>query len=182
MNECHFWDCASTVETQISSRYCVDHWGGDDYDNRIDDCPMCGRGKWEQYPVCLDCNSPRVRSSNRPTATDLYEPEFSPDWKEQEGWGFYVYVLALSDRTFYVGHTDNLRARLSEHRDNRTKSTAGRKPELVWFLEVPDRQTATAIEADMKRIRDKNERMLRDLIIGFSDLVKETYVYKVKKT
>ena len=77
-----------------------------------------------------------------------------------------------------MGHTDNLRARLSEHRDGRTKSTAGKKPELVWFLEVPDRKTATFIESDMKRIRDKNERMLRDLIIGFSDLVKETFVYQ----
>jgi len=47
----------------------------------------------------------------------------------------YVYVLkSLKDGKFYVGHTDNLERRLSEHNKGKVTSTKYRCPfELVYY-------------------------------------------------
>jgi predicted GIY-YIG superfamily endonuclease len=60
-----------------------------------------------------------------------------------------------------------------EHREGGTSSTTGRNPRLVWFDMVPTRDEATAVEARLKGIIDRNPREIRKMVIHFSDLLKE---------
>ena len=48
---------------------------------------------------------------------------------------FYVYVLlSMKDKRFYVGYSDNLKRRLSEHIKGKVESTKNRLPiELVYY-------------------------------------------------
>ena len=121
-------------------------------------------------------NSTPYRQSS--TKYNRYIHEASPVKETQEEGSFHVYVLSLSDKTFYVGHTSDLRMRLAEHKSGKAIDTAGKQPQLVWFAEASTRKTAAALEAEIKKLRDENDRRLRRMVIDFSDLVKETYWYK----
>lgn len=48
---------------------------------------------------------------------------------------YYTYVLYSSkDGKHYIGHTDNLKARLAKHNDGKVTSTKPRRPlKLVYF-------------------------------------------------
>ena len=72
--------------------------------------------------------------------------------------------LKLRNGTFYASHTDDLRSRLSEHRDGKVKSIKGFEPQLQYFIELPTREEATSYEADLKKLCDKNPRALRRMI------------------
>ena len=65
---------------------------------------------------------------------------------------FYVYMLECSDGSLYVGHTEDLAARLSAHRGRRYASyTAGRLPVRLVFSEPFDsREEAFAAERQIK--------------------------------
>ena len=71
------------------------------------------------------------------------------------GWSmFWVYVLENPAGSFYVGHTDNLRRRLSEH--NAPSNAEGKYTRkngpwcLVWSEEHPTRASAMARERFIK--------------------------------
>ncbi|MCY4583123.1 MAG: GIY-YIG nuclease family protein [Chloroflexi bacterium] len=81
--------------------------------------------------------------------------------------------MKLSDGKFYAGQTREIRERLDEHRDSKTKSTAGKDPKLVWFTTVNTRNEATKMEAEIKKDIDRNDRQIRRMIIRFRDLLKE---------
>ena len=81
--------------------------------------------------------------------------------------------MKLDGGNFYAGQTRELRERLSEHRDGRVRSTAGRNPKLVWFSTVPSREEATDWEADLKKLVDSNPREIRRMYLSFQDLVRE---------
>ena len=180
-SKCRFWNCEQAIRS--GHTFCYKHYTEAE-DGLIDPCPYCHRGKYVQYDSCLACgsrqsqparnntraSSPSTSRSNRP-----YKPEYSPSWEagDAEAFEFYVYILKLSNNEFYVGQTRDLRIRLSEHRDNKTKSTSGRNPELVWFVSVPTREEATDIESQLKLIRDKNDRLIRRIIMDFQDIIKE---------
>jgi predicted GIY-YIG superfamily endonuclease len=57
-----------------------------------------------------------------------------------EHWVRYVYILKLSDGTFYVGQTTNMAIRLQEHRDGSQAQTKGKNPRLVYFEEFLGRR------------------------------------------
>ena len=64
---------------------------------------------------------------------------------------FHVYLLLCRDGTYYVGHTDELEARLLQHQTSDTGYTATRKPvELVWQGEFESREGALAFEQQIK--------------------------------
>jgi len=86
---------------------------------------------------------------------------------------FFVYILKLDNGDFYVGQTRELRERLSEHRDNKTSSTAGRNPKFQYFEVLPTREAAELREAELKRLKDSNPRQIRRMIIGFQDIIRE---------
>ena len=66
--------------------------------------------------------------------------------------GFWAYMLHCSDRTFYVGHTDDLDVRIAQHLSGEWGGyTAARLPvKLVWCDEFPSRYEALAAERQIK--------------------------------
>ncbi|HSB19715.1 MAG TPA: GIY-YIG nuclease family protein [Anaeromyxobacteraceae bacterium] len=63
---------------------------------------------------------------------------------------FFVYMLRCRNASYYVGHTDDLRVRLIQHRAGTYGGHTSRlRPvELVWFAEVPTR--LEALEGEMR--------------------------------
>jgi predicted GIY-YIG superfamily endonuclease len=173
-NTCGYWKCDKHI--RHDHFLCTEHW---QYwqDRLIDQCPNCHRFKPARYELCLDCKRGRqvapwsstaaIPTQNRPNGS-----EHSDAWKngDREGDQFFVYILKLDDGEFYVGHTNDLRARLSEHRDRKTVSTAGRNPRLGYFEMLPSREAAKAREAELKRVYPRQKRRM---VIDFADLVGE---------
>jgi len=77
---------------------------------------------------------------------------------------FITYILRCSDKSYYVGHTDELDKRLEQHASGLGSGyTATRLPiALVWFEEFPTREEAKAAEAQLK----KWSRRKKDALIG----------------
>jgi predicted GIY-YIG superfamily endonuclease len=75
---------------------------------------------------------------------------------------FFTYILRCSDRSYYVGHTDELERRLTNHETGATPGyTATRRPvKLVWFQEFPTREEAKAAEAQIKKWSRKKKEAL----------------------
>jgi len=76
---------------------------------------------------------------------------------------FFTYMLRCSDKSYYVGHTDNLERRLAEHDTGANGGyTAARRPvHLVWFDESPTREEAKVVEAQLKKwSRRKKEALI----------------------
>ena len=65
---------------------------------------------------------------------------------------FYTYMLKCADGRFYVGHTDNLEARIAGHQSGIVGGyTKSRRPvELVWYQEFATRYEAIAAERQIK--------------------------------
>lgn len=66
---------------------------------------------------------------------------------------FWTYMLHCADRTFYVGHTDDLQARLWQHETGyfETCYTFVRRPlKLVWCADFTTRDDAFAMERRIK--------------------------------
>jgi putative endonuclease len=70
---------------------------------------------------------------------------------------WYVYVLrSARDKKFYIGSTNNLRRRLSEHQQGKNISTAKRLPmELVYFEGHRDLEDAIRREKYFKTTKGK---------------------------
>jgi predicted GIY-YIG superfamily endonuclease len=66
--------------------------------------------------------------------------------------GFWTYMLHCADGSFYVGHTDDLDARIGAHQSGLIEGyTATRRPvTLVWSDEFPSRYEALAAERQIK--------------------------------
>jgi predicted GIY-YIG superfamily endonuclease len=76
---------------------------------------------------------------------------------------FFTYILRCSDRSSYVGHTDELERRPTEHETGATRGyTTTRRPvQLVWFQEFLTREEAKAAEAQIKKwSRRKKEALI----------------------
>ena len=65
---------------------------------------------------------------------------------------FYAYLLRCSDGSYYVGHTDDLDARVRQHNSGVIAGhTATRLPvELLWSQDFSDRDQAFAAERQLK--------------------------------
>ena len=166
---CSYQDCERPVQSWYE--LCLEHYRFRQM-GAIDQCPHCGIYKDADYPQCRAC----YRSPARDTSTQRgikYEPERDPQWEaaDEKGDVFFVYILKLDGGKFYAGHTRDLRERMSEHRDGKTESTAGKNPRLVFFDKVDTRDRATELEAHFKELIDKNEREVRRHINAFQDLI-----------
>jgi len=83
---------------------------------------------------------------------------------------FFVYILRCSDGSCYVGHTDNLEARLAQHHDGHGSAyTSARRPvELAWHQDFETRSTALEME---RKLKGWNRAKKEALIEGrFDDL------------
>jgi len=70
----------------------------------------------------------------------------------------FVYILkSLKNDTFYIGSTINLKQRLIEHQNGRSKYTSEILPvELVFSQKYPTLQIARKIEYWLKRQKDRD--------------------------
>ena len=77
---------------------------------------------------------------------------------------FYTYMLKCADGSYYVGHTDDLDARVEAHQSGAfTGYTRRRRPvHLVWHQDFADRDQAFAAERQIKGWRrTKKEALIR---------------------
>ena len=77
---------------------------------------------------------------------------------------FWVYMLQCADRSYYVGHTDELEKRVLQHdRSELGGYTSTRLPVRVVFTqEFPSREEALAAELQIKGwSRKKKEALVR---------------------
>ncbi|MFZ2997071.1 GIY-YIG nuclease family protein [Sphingobium sp.] len=65
---------------------------------------------------------------------------------------FWTYLLHCADRSFYVGHTDNLETRIAQHEAGETPGyTQTRLPiKLVWSQSFGSRMEALEAERQIK--------------------------------
>ncbi len=77
---------------------------------------------------------------------------------------FFAYILHCSDGSYYVGHTDDLEARIIAHQSGLLSGyTQNRRPvELVWHQEFAERDEAFAAERQIKGwSRPKKDALIR---------------------
>jgi predicted GIY-YIG superfamily endonuclease len=77
---------------------------------------------------------------------------------------FYTYILKCIDRSFYVGHTDDLEQRLAQHQSGKFEGyTSARLPiEMVWVGAFGSRYDAFLAERKIKGwSRKKKEALIR---------------------
>ncbi len=91
--------------------------------------------------------------------------------------GFWTYMLHCADRTFYVGHTEDLDARVGAHCSGIIAGyTATRLPvKLVWAEEFPSRYEALQAERQIKGWgRAKKLALIRGDWLRISDLARNS--------
>ena len=85
---------------------------------------------------------------------------------------YYVYILKLSDDTFYVGQTTSLDIWLREHRDGLQSQTKGKDSKLVYFrLFVGEREEVMDLEDELTLLNQSGagRSRLREIIEHFRD-------------
>ena len=63
----------------------------------------------------------------------------------------FVYILRLKDKSYYIGYSDNLRKRISEHKRGLVKTTKNLLPLiLIYYSAFKNRQRAISFERYLK--------------------------------
>ena len=103
----------------------------------------------------------------------IYTPNPAKSWaKNDEGVSkYYVYILTFNHGEFYVGHTRELEARLFEHTEGITISTAGKNPKLKYFEILPTRERAMSREHEIQFLVKKNRREVVRMITEFQSII-----------
>jgi len=168
---CQYWNCAKTI--RANHFLCAEHYE-DWEDHVIDKCPECGHYKDVEYAVCKDCYGTLKKKPDSPVRM-----EHSKAWEkgDQGVEKFFVYILKTEKGEFYVGQTRDLRLRLGEHRDGKTKSISGRDLKLQYYEEVSNRESAELREVELKKLLRSNERLIRKMIQDFQDRVREVQIH-----
>jgi putative endonuclease len=91
--------------------------------------------------------------------------------KDQKAEHFYTYILKLSDNSYYIGFTRDLRERIIEHKDGYTISTKGKNPQLKYFETFNSRPEAEKREKQLQFTNKHNHRELLRIINNFQDLI-----------
>lgn len=64
---------------------------------------------------------------------------------------YYVYILKLKDNFYYVGYSDNLKQRISEHKRGLVKTTKKWLPfDLIFYCAFKTKHKATKFERYLK--------------------------------
>jgi len=65
---------------------------------------------------------------------------------------YFVYILqSQKDQSFYIGSTENLKKRVTEHNAQKTKSIASKTPYvLAWYSVFRNKEKALAFEKYLK--------------------------------
>ncbi len=63
----------------------------------------------------------------------------------------FVYILFCVDKKLYIGYTTNLKRRLKEHQDGRSRSTLHRRPvKLIYYEHYCNKKDSKAREVYLK--------------------------------
>ena len=63
----------------------------------------------------------------------------------------YVYLLELSDGSFYTGYTKNLKKRIKKHNNGDITSTKHKRPvEIIWYCAFRRKDDAIKFEKYLK--------------------------------
>ncbi len=91
---------------------------------------------------------------------------------------FFVYILKCSDNSYYIGHTDNIEKRISEHQLNEYPCyTSKRLPvDLVFTQSFGSRDEAFIVERQLKKwSRQKKEALINNNWTEVSLLAKKEF-------
>jgi len=165
MERCAYGNSVSgcTRPASYSKPLCYEHWQW--YDRwEISECERCHRfdelvGEFTEEDLCWECVD-RERRGFPPSPVQAHAP-VSRRVR-------YLYILKLSDGTYYVGQTNDLALRIAEHRDGQTKTTAGRQPRLVWFERwIGQTKELNVEEARLTKQAKDNPRAIRRMIANW---------------
>ena len=86
--------------------------------------------------------------------------------------GYFVYVLySASLNRFYIGQTNNMKARLERHNTSDGFYTSRGKPwELIWSCKKPTRSDAVKLERKLKNL---SKARLKSFMLKYSDDISE---------
>ena len=91
---------------------------------------------------------------------------------------FYVYILKCNDDSYYIGHTDNIEKRISEHNNNQYNCyTSNRLPVCVVYVQTfGTRDEALSSERQLKKwSRKKKEALIGENWSKISLLAKKIF-------
>lgn len=64
---------------------------------------------------------------------------------------YYAYILQLSDKSYYIGSSENLKNRLLAHENGSVKSTKNLRPvKLIFYAAFTTKRLAIAFEKYLK--------------------------------
>lgn len=132
------------------------------------------------YRLCLDCYVGREVAHWEPpvlipTQKQYVQVELSDVWIDGylRADRFFVYILELGKGDFYIGHTKDIRKRLSEFRGEKTPSTAGGNPKLQYLQVIATEKAAELREAELKRLMETNPSQIHLMISEFHRHMRE---------
>ncbi len=70
---------------------------------------------------------------------------------------YYTYIIeSITNKRWYIGHTNDIDRRLSEHNSGQNKSTKGKGPwKLIFLRSFDNNLDANRFELRLKRFRNK---------------------------
>jgi len=98
---------------------------------------------------------------------------------------FWAYMLRCADGSYYVGHTEDLEARVADHQSGLIEGyTRTRRPlTLVWSQDFPDRYSALAAERQIKAwTRAKKEALIRSDFGAIRRLARKSFDTPVRRS
>lgn len=84
---------------------------------------------------------------------------------------YYVYLIrSKGDNSLYVGYTDNLKRRLTEHNTKKNKSTKNKAPyELIYYESYKHKSDAQYREYNLKRFAQAYTQLKRRIKNSLND-------------
>jgi len=83
---------------------------------------------------------------------------------------YYVYVIVNEKRERYVGYTNDLRRRISEHQEGKNNSTRGSRWKLVYYEAYLSKSDAIERERKLKQ-RGRSKQILYNRISNSLSMV-----------
>lgn len=87
---------------------------------------------------------------------------------------YYIYILECRDKSYYVGHTDNIEQRLADHAAGMSHYTSTRLPvNLIYIQQFQSRDEAFVVERQLKGwSRKKKEAFIQKNFDSLRELSK----------
>ena len=180
---CSRWGCKK--DATYDKPLCYEHW----LEWQAWELEECSRCHWfyggdesvvfdttgyiEEYPfMCDDCLAVTLVENGRGKPWVGSKPEKRPiaSHAKIERPRRYIYILKLSDATYYVGQTNDLTIRIQEHKDDQQRQTKGKDPKLVFFAVYDGmRDEVNELEKELTHLNQTGagRRHLRQMIEEF---------------